>query len=79
MNKTQADGKWMQFKGKLKETWGKLTDDDLDLYNGKKDQFFGKLKEQYGLAKEEAEQRVNTLEKECDYNCGCSSKDKSAA
>lgn len=59
MNSEQMDGKWLQFKGKLKETWGKMTDDDLDLYNGKKDQFYGKLKEQYGIGKEEAEKKIN--------------------
>lgn len=71
MNKNQADGKWLQFKGKMKETWGKLTDNDLELYNGKKDQFYGKIKEQYGLAQEEAEEQIKKMEKDC----GCSSRD----
>jgi uncharacterized protein YjbJ (UPF0337 family) len=62
MNKEQADGKFGQLKGKLKESWGKLTDDDVALYNGQREQFFGKLKEHYGLAKEEAEKQLKALE-----------------
>lgn len=79
MNKQEAEGKWMQFKGKMKETWGKLTDDDLDLYNGKKDQFFGKLKEQYGIAQQEAEEHIKKMEKECGDSCGCPSKNQDVA
>ena len=70
MNKEQIEGNWDQLKGKLKETWGKLTDDDLTLYEGKKDQFVGKLKEHYGIGKEEAEEKIARMEKDC----GCSTK-----
>lgn len=73
MNKDQVNGKWLQFRGKLKETWGKLTDDELDRYNGKKDQFIGRLTELYGITTEEAEERLGKMEKECDYSCSCSS------
>lgn len=62
MNNEQLDGKWLQFKGKLKEAWGNLTDDDLDLFNGKKDQFYGKLKEHYGIGKEDAEKRISEID-----------------
>jgi len=83
MNKEQASGNWDQFKGKLKETWGKLTDDDIALYKGKKDQFVGKLKEQYGIAKEEAETKLSELEKQHNYcsdaECCSTSNKKTAA
>lgn len=69
MNIDQADGKFEQIKGKLKETWGKLTDDDIMLYNGKREQFVGKLKEHYGLAKEDADKKIKALEDAC----GCAS------
>ncbi len=62
MNQEQAKGKFDQVKGKIKETWGKLTDDDIALYNGKQDQFFGKLKESYGIAKEDAQKRLKEME-----------------
>lgn len=67
MNKDQVEGNWNQFKGKVKETWGKLTDDDIALFNGKKDQFFGKIQEKYGVAKEEAEKSTQEWEKTYNY------------
>lgn len=57
-------GTFEQLKGKIKETWGQLTDDEIALAEGKRDQFIGKLREKYGLAKEEAEQRLDELMKE---------------
>ncbi len=54
MDRDQLEGKWKQFRGSVKERWGKLTDDDLDLIAGKRDKLLGKLQERYGVAKEEA-------------------------
>lgn len=65
MNQDQTKGKFEQLKGKMKETWGRLTDDDLTLYEGKRDQFFGKVQEKYGLLREEAEDRVREMEASC--------------
>ena len=59
MNWDQIAGKWMQFKGKVKEKWGKLTDDDLEVIGGKRDQIAGKLQQRYGYAKEQAEQELD--------------------
>ena len=58
MNWDQIEGKWKQLKGAVKQKWGKLTDDDLDIIAGKKDQLIGKLQEKYGITKEEAERQV---------------------
>lgn len=55
MNKEQFEGKWQQLKGKIKEKWGKITDDDLARIKGNYEQFLGVLKEHYGYKKEEAE------------------------
>lgn len=44
MNKDQADGNWKQLKGKVKEKWGKLTDDDLTVIEGKREQLVGKIR-----------------------------------
>jgi uncharacterized protein YjbJ (UPF0337 family) len=57
MNWDQVGGKWKQMKGSVKEKWGKLTDDDLDIIAGKRDKLIGKLQERYGIAKEEAERQ----------------------
>jgi len=67
MNQDQTKGKFDQLKGKLKESWGRLTDDEIALYNGQRDRFFGKLEEKYGLAREEAEDRLKQIEQSCNY------------
>ena len=59
MNWDQIKGKWMQFKGKAKEQWGDLTDDDLDRAAGERDQLVGRIQERYGLAKDEAQEQVD--------------------
>ena len=62
MNQDEAAGKWMQFKGKIKEQWGKLTDDDLKKLEGNRDQLAGRVQERYGIAKEEAERQVRDFQ-----------------
>ncbi len=59
MNWDQIKGQWTQNKGKAKEQWGELTDDDLDRAAGNRDQLVGKIQEKYGVAKEEAERQVD--------------------
>ncbi|HEV2202004.1 MAG TPA: CsbD family protein [Bryobacteraceae bacterium] len=59
MNWDQIEGKWMQFRGSVKQKWGELTDGDLDYIRGKQDQLIGKLQERYGIAREEAKRRVD--------------------
>ena len=51
MNWDTTKGNWNQFKGKVKEQWGRLTDDELDVIAGKRDQLTGKLQERYGVSK----------------------------
>jgi uncharacterized protein YjbJ (UPF0337 family) len=55
MNSDLIEGNWMQLKGKMREKWGKLTDNDWEQVAGKKDQLLGKLQERYGYTKEQAE------------------------
>ncbi|MBP2196088.1 CsbD family protein [Erwiniaceae bacterium L1_54_6] len=62
MNKDEASGNWKQFKGKVKEKWGKLTDDDMTVIEGKRDQLVGKIQERYGYAKDQAEREVKDWE-----------------
>jgi len=59
MNWDRIEGNWKQFTGKVKEQWGKLTDDDIDVIGGKRDQLVGKIQESYGIGKDEAEQQVD--------------------
>jgi uncharacterized protein YjbJ (UPF0337 family) len=58
MNKDQIGGNWHQLKGKVKEQWGRLTDDDLQQLEGHAEQLAGKIQERYGIAKEAAEQQA---------------------
>lgn len=58
MNWEEVEGKWKQLKGLVKEKWGKLTDDDLDIIAGKKEQLVGRIQQRYGITKEEAETQI---------------------
>lgn len=66
MNKDIFKGQWNQIKGKVKEKWGKLTDDDLTQINGKRDQLLGTLQKRYGYAKDRAEEEVKYFEENCE-------------
>ncbi|HSX88451.1 MAG TPA: CsbD family protein [Pseudomonas sp.] len=59
MNSDVFKGKWKQLTGSIKQRWGKLTDDDLDVAEGHTDYLVGKLQERYGWSKEKAEEEVN--------------------
>jgi len=65
MNWDRIEGNWKQFKGQVKEQWGKFTDDELDVVAGKRDQFLGKLQEKYGITKDEAQRQLLEFEKNC--------------
>lgn len=59
MNWDKVSGQWKQVKGKVREKWGRLTDDELDVIAGKREQLIGKVQEKYGLAKDQAEREVD--------------------
>jgi len=59
MHHDQLAGQWRQLKGRVKEKWGKLTDDDLTTVEGVYDRLAGKVQERYGIAKDKAEQEVD--------------------
>jgi len=67
MKTEQITGAWKQMKGKMKERWGKLTDDDLKVIEGRQDQLGGLLEKRYGYAKDRAEKEA----KEFYRGCGC--------
>jgi uncharacterized protein YjbJ (UPF0337 family) len=64
MNTDMIKGKWKQIRGKSKEWWGLLTDNDLDVIDGNRDQLIGKLQERYGYTKDQAAMEVNERLKE---------------
>lgn len=63
MNHDRLEGNWKQVKGKVKEQWGKLTDDDLDVIAGRRDQLLGRIQERHGMGREDAEREVDTFER----------------
>jgi uncharacterized protein YjbJ (UPF0337 family) len=63
MNWDTIEGQWTQFKGKVKEKWGKLTDDDLAQIAGKREQLEGKIQERYGQGKDVVAQEVDDWHK----------------
>lgn len=63
MNEDRMKGNWNQVKGKVKEQWGKLTDDDLDVIAGQRDQLYGRIQERHGIARDEAEKQVKEFER----------------
>lgn len=62
MQTQTIEGNWMQLKGKIREQWGKLTDDDMDVIAGKRDQLIGKIKERYGSTAETVERELKAFE-----------------
>lgn len=66
MNWDRIEGNWMKLKGKVKEQWGKLTDDDFDVIAGKRDQLAGRVQERYGITRDAAEAQVSDFERRAD-------------
>ena len=59
MNWDEVEGKWKQYKGQAREKWGKFTDDDLDVIDGRRQQLVGRIQERYGLARDAAEKQAD--------------------
>jgi uncharacterized protein YjbJ (UPF0337 family) len=59
MNSDQLKGQWTQFKGKIKEKWGQLTDDELDEIDGRLEVLEGKLQEKYGYSRERTKSELD--------------------
>jgi uncharacterized protein YjbJ (UPF0337 family) len=62
MNEPYAKGKWNELKGRVREQWGELTDDDLDRIEGRRDQLLGLLQQRYGKARSDAERELTRWE-----------------
>ena len=57
-NRDVLTGNWKQIRGKVKQTWGKLTDNDLTRINGRFEELAGLVQERYGYTREKAEKEV---------------------
>ena len=63
MNSDQMKANWKQFVGKAKDKWGRLTNDDWRMVEGKRDQLVGKIQERYGISRDEVERHLGEFEK----------------
>ena len=66
MNWDRIAGNWKQFKGNVRQQWGKLTDDQLDVIAGKREKLAGEIQETYGISKDEVEKQLAAWEKRQD-------------
>lgn len=64
MNKLQIKGDWNKAKGKLKQKWGDLTDDDLMYVEGKQDELVGRIQKRTGESKEAVEDAIRNSSNE---------------
>jgi uncharacterized protein YjbJ (UPF0337 family) len=55
------EGAWKRLRGKIKEQWGRLTDDELDEVEGKWDQLAGLIQQRYGRARDEVEAELRSF------------------
>ncbi|MEQ9811357.1 MAG: CsbD family protein [Azospirillaceae bacterium] len=60
MNSDELKGNWNILKGKVRQKWGDLTDDDVEKIAGDRDELVGRIQKQYGIAREEAERQVDS-------------------
>lgn len=60
MDWDRIEGNWKTFKGKAQQQWGKLTNDDLDVVQGKREELEGRLQQQYGYEKDRARTEVDS-------------------
>jgi uncharacterized protein YjbJ (UPF0337 family) len=60
MNRDTLKGQWTQLKGKIRQQWGKLTDDDITQIQGNAEQLIGKLQERYGYSREQAQRELDS-------------------
>ncbi|WP_130620914.1 CsbD family protein [Dyella amyloliquefaciens] len=62
MNEDKIQGQWKQLSGKIKQKWGKLTDDDMKVAEGSTEYLAGKLQERYGIARDEADRQIKEFD-----------------
>ncbi|WP_269533906.1 CsbD family protein [Chitinimonas sp. BJYL2] len=62
MNWDIVKGNWKQFKGNVRQQWGKLTDDHLEQIAGTRTELAGKIQEAYGVTQDDAERQIKAFE-----------------
>ena len=62
MDRATNEAKWRTLRGRIKETWGDLTDDELDRFEGQREHFVGHIQERYGMSRQEVERRLDEID-----------------
>jgi len=63
VDRATTEAKWKMLRSRIKETWGDLTDDDLDRFEGQRTHFVGHIQERYGMAREDVERRLDEIDR----------------
>lgn len=71
MTKLEVKGDWNIAKGKLKQKWAMLTDNDLQYVEGKHEELFGRIQKRTGETREAVEKAVKAVYPKCNCGCGC--------
>lgn len=70
MNWDQVQGQWHTVKAKVRQKWGKLTDDDLEQIRGRREELLSRLQTRYGSKREELEKNVDEFMRTLDISAG---------
>ena len=62
MNWDEIKGNWKQAKGRVRQKWGELSDDELEQIAGQRDELVGLIQKKYGITREEADKQVSDWE-----------------
>lgn len=61
MNWDRVEGNWNEFKGKMRQKWADLTDDEIEQLKGKREEMFGRLQKTLGERRDVIEREINTI------------------
>jgi uncharacterized protein YjbJ (UPF0337 family) len=70
MDRATTEMKWKMLRSRIKETWGDLTDDDLDRFEGQRDHFVGHIQERYGMSRQDVERRLDEIDQTAEADRG---------
>lgn len=63
MTQDRLEGQWDQLKGRVREHWNRLTDDDVGQIQGRRERLLGKIQEKYGESRDKAEEMIKEFER----------------
>ena len=64
MNQDVLEGNWKQLRGKIRQRWARLTEDQLNVIDGKREHLAGKIQELYGLTRDEVDRQIQEFEQQ---------------